>query len=159
MPAFEDGDPMNLYYALQAGSHVEDDLKELVDHLDAAFVETLTGPRSGPVYTTYFFTGKDGKVHPWGHRPPHQASAPGEAPAFDTGDLLRSIKILGERQETQITVTITANINYAIYLEKGTSKMLPRPFMEPTVTREMPAIETIIYDGIVKREEEAIHRL
>lgn len=155
MPRELSGDPYAIEHVLTAGARVSESIKELEEHLDGAFIETLTGARHGAVYTTFFFTNKAGKVVPWGSRPPHQASAPGEAPAFDTGDLLRGLTVKGEETPEGATVTVESRAPYSVFLEKGTSKMLPRPFMMPTVMREIPAMETIVYEGIVKREEDA----
>lgn len=57
----------------------------------------------------------------------HTASAPGQPPANQTGDLVKSIKVSKERNKSIISI----NKNYAVYLEFGTSKMRPRPFIIP----------------------------
>jgi len=57
----------------------------------------------------------------------HTASAPGQPPANVTGELVRSIKVTKERNKS----TINISKNYAIFLEFGTSKMRPRPFIIP----------------------------
>ena len=57
----------------------------------------------------------------------HTASAPGQPPANITGELVRSIKVTKERNKS----TINISKNYAIFLEFGTSKMRPRPFIIP----------------------------
>lgn len=57
----------------------------------------------------------------------HTSSAPGQAPANVSGDLVRSIKVNKERNKS----TININKNYAVFLEFGTSKMRPRPFIIP----------------------------
>jgi len=56
----------------------------------------------------------------------HQASAPGEAPAIRSGRLARSLfyNVRGHRH-----VEIGANTRYAGFLEKGTDKMEPRPYL------------------------------
>ena len=61
----------------------------------------------------------------------HTASAPGQPPANVTGDLVRSIKVTKERNKS----TINISKNYAIFLEFGTSKMRPRPFIIPAFMR------------------------
>jgi len=67
----------------------------------------------------------------------HRASAPGEAPATDTGLLANSIKaeIDGKKAE------IVADTEYAAWLEFGTQKMQPRPFMFPAMEKERPKWE------------------
>lgn len=57
----------------------------------------------------------------------HTSSAPGQAPANVTGALVRSIKVNKEKNKS----TIKIEKNYAIFLEFGTSKMRPRPFIIP----------------------------
>ena len=73
----------------------------------------LTGAKSGQ---QYFSNGKR-----------HQSSAPGQAPANNTGALVRSIKV----KKNGRNATITISKDYAIYLEFGTSKMRARPFIIP----------------------------
>lgn len=65
----------------------------------------------------------------------HQASAPGEAPATDTGYLANSIgaRMIG-RTEGEVTVTA----EYAAVLELGGVHMAPRPFFVPAVRAEWP---------------------
>lgn len=58
----------------------------------------------------------------------HTASAPGQAPANETGALVRSIKV-EKNSKSESTVYVTKD--YAVYLEYGTSKMKPRPFILP----------------------------
>jgi len=57
----------------------------------------------------------------------HQASAPGEMPAIDTGALAASI--LTEVSGTKGTVY--TNMEYAEFLEYGTANMQARPYMTP----------------------------
>jgi HK97 gp10 family phage protein len=57
----------------------------------------------------------------------HTASAPGQPPANVTGALVKSIKVNKERNKSIIKI----EKNYAIFLEFGTSKMRPRPFIIP----------------------------
>lgn len=73
----------------------------------------LTGAKSGQ---QYFSNGRR-----------HQSSSPGQAPANNTGALVRSIKVKKNGREA----TISIGKDYAIYLEFGTSKMRARPFIIP----------------------------
>jgi HK97 gp10 family phage protein len=66
----------------------------------------------------------------------HQASAPGEAPAVDTGTLLNS---LTSELEGPGTAVVYTNVEYASYLEYGTSRMAARPFLTPAVEAVRPA--------------------
>ncbi len=49
-----------------------------------------------------------------------------------------------------LTGIITTDRPYAIYVEKGTSKMPARPFFQPALEKKKPEIERIIKDAIDK---------
>lgn len=57
----------------------------------------------------------------------HTSSAPGQAPANWTGKLLKSIRVQKIKGMSYVFVTA----KYAEFLEFGTSKMRPRPFIIP----------------------------
>ena len=72
---------------------------------------------------------KSGRIYRRGNVA-HQASAPGEAPATDTGALVNSAytkKLADADYETGFTV------EYAAALEFGTAKIEPRPYLRPAV--------------------------
>ncbi len=72
---------------------------------------------------------KSGRIYRRGNVA-HQASAPGEAPATDTGALVNSAytkKLADADYETGFTV------EYAAPLEFGTARMAPRPYLRPAV--------------------------
>jgi len=80
----------------------------------------LTGQKSGRVYVR-------GNVS-------HQSSAPGEAPASDTGRLVNSIN--GELVKGALESIVRAGsgvVKYARMLEFGTVRMAARPFFTPAV--------------------------
>lgn len=77
----------------------------------------LTGSKSG---RQYFIKGRR-----------HQSSAPGQPPANSTGQLVRSIKVKKINNGQEITI----DANYAAFLEYGTSKMRPRPFIFPALMK------------------------
>jgi phage gpG-like protein len=81
------------------------------------------GPKTGITYE---------KIDP---KRTHRASAPGEAPATDTGRLANSLKadIQGVR------ATVSTNVDYAPFLEFGTRTIEPRPFLFPALEQERPA--------------------
>ena len=62
----------------------------------------------------------------------HRASAPGQAPATDTGRLVSSIAA----DITGLTAEVSANVQYAAPLEFGTVNMDPRPFLQPALESE-----------------------
>jgi hypothetical protein len=81
-------------------------------------------------------------------RPPHKASAPGEAPAVDTGSLRRSIRVetaSSEYLESQV-IAGGQGVDYAYNLEYGVPTgpfpLEARPFMRPaTMAGEKKAQE------------------
>jgi HK97 gp10 family phage protein len=87
------------------------------------------GPKTGRVY---------GK---------HQASAPGQPPANDTGNLVRSITVDPVTEEEMVTVTCRAP--YAAALELGTDdgKIKERPFMRPAANRNKKAVSELMKEA------------
>jgi HK97 gp10 family phage protein len=81
------------------------------------------GPASGRTYEKYK------------PRRTHTASAPGQPPMSDTGRLANSITFdrLGD-----LTASVGSVLNYAAWLEYGTSRMAARPFFRPAVERMRP---------------------
>lgn len=88
----------------------------------------MDGPKSGKLY-------KRGKKN-------HQASAPGEAPANDLGNLARSLNVVAASPSDRATAQVTAMAPYASWLEIGTKdgKIEPRPFMEPSAAECAPKV-------------------
>lgn len=85
---------------------------------------------------------KTGRIYPSRGRKgaKHQASAPGEPPAADTGELHTSITSPDTSTEGLIRFEPGANTPYAEALEFGTSKMEPRPFMGPSFDENIGVI-------------------
>lgn len=67
----------------------------------------------------------------------HTSSAPGQSPANWTGKLLNSIKI----QKTKGIAFVYITAKYAEFLEFGTSKMRPRPFIFPAFIKTKKMIQ------------------
>lgn len=65
----------------------------------------------------------------------HTASAPGQPPMSDTGRLANSITF---DRVGDLTATVGSALNYAPWLEYGTSRMEARPFFRPAVERMRP---------------------
>lgn len=85
-------------------------------------IESITdGNKSGRVYQ------RRGIVH--------QASAPGEPPAADTGTLHNSITV--ELHPASLRATVNVSAEYAAALEFGTERMQPRPFMNPALQKNI----------------------
>lgn len=67
----------------------------------------------------------------------HQASAPGDVPAIDTGRLIGSINIA---RIGPMRVRVGTNVKYAYSLEFGTRRVAARPWVRRTFDREWPSI-------------------
>lgn len=96
---------------------------------------------------------KTGRVYPSKSRKGafHQASAPGEFPAADTGRLHQSITSVQTASGPDIYRNETAaNAPYAVPLELGTGKMAPRPFMGPAFDEVRPEVEASIRRAIIR---------
>lgn len=104
-----------------------------------AIQSILEGSKSGRVY-------KRGNVT-------HRASAPGEAPASDTGRLASSIQVIQTGLES-LVIAGRGQVKYARFLEFGTSKMAERPFMIPALEKSRAWITTrlqkAVKDGVKK---------
>ena len=102
---------------------------------NTAVQSILSGGKSGKVYEKY------------NPRRTHKASAPGEAPASDTGNLVRNIRVV---QENKDLIKVESNASYSQFLEFGTSKMLARPFLFPATERSRPKIAQAVFNRVVK---------
>lgn len=91
-------------------------------------------PKTGRIYTS--------KTKP----SPHQASAPGEAPANWTGNLMENITShMVASHEAVVEVEAAADYGYK-YLEFGSDggKIAPRPFFTPAVEEGAPVFEELL---------------
>jgi len=93
---------------------------------------------------------KSGRIYRSKHRKGalHQASAPGQFPAADSGRLHQSITNVDASSGDVIRRDIGANAPYATALELGTSKMAPRPFMQPAFDENVAAVSQSIQAAI-----------
>jgi hypothetical protein len=100
---------------------------------------------------------KTGVLYPRGKGRMHQASAAGESPANDTGNLVRNITT--SYQTALLEGTVNVGTQYGRRLEYGfvgqdskgrTYDMAPRPFARPALQETTPAIRQAITDEIMK---------
>lgn len=98
--------------------HLRANLQRAILIWERSLKLTLTGRRSGRIYNVP------------GTAIPHQASAPGEAPAVLTGVLRNSYQ--SEVSEKAMVAYLGSELDYALWLERGTTKMEPRPAIEPS---------------------------
>lgn len=95
-------------------------------HLEAALKIKLREPKSGRIYDR-------GDTF-------HQASAPDEAPATDTGNLAESITV---EQDSTLEAVIGTNTRYALDLEEGTPRVEPRPLWGVTLEEQTRTLENL----------------
>ena len=87
-----------------------------------------SGPKSGRVYQKY------------NPRRTHTASAPGQPPASDTGNLVSQIMRVADGKNT----LVESRADYSKFLEFGTSKMLARPFLFPASEKSIKKIIEVL---------------
>ena len=92
---------------------------------------------------------KSGKIYMHG-KVAHQASAPGEAPATDIGQLYDSFSTKRDGAEARVDV----HSEYAEALEFGSSKMAARPYLRPAMDEHKDAI----IEAVASNFEAAIQR-
>jgi HK97 gp10 family phage protein len=76
----------------------------------------------------------------------HQASAPGEAPASDTGQLVASVTTSVD--EGNLTGNVNFGSDHAAVLEYGSSRMSPRPFARPALVNKRDAVRQDIAEEV-----------
>ncbi|MGL5116516.1 MAG: HK97-gp10 family putative phage morphogenesis protein, partial [Beijerinckiaceae bacterium] len=79
----------------------------------------------------------------------HQASAPGEAPATDTGTLIAGI-VIDRTDVKRGRIIIAATAPYAKALEYGTRKMAPRPFLRRALRAMRGRVVTIFREAVAR---------
>lgn len=97
-----------------------------------AELDVLSGQRSGARYRK----ATKGKRY-------YTASAPGEPPARRTGFLRTSWTSFSSGGGSSCSFGIRSNMHYSGYLEHGTSKMAPRPFVDKIIEKAEPEIYRI----------------
>lgn len=97
-------------------------VQAIVDKTAFDLVALALGSMRGP---------KHGLLYPRGKKM-HRASAPGEAPAMDTGNLANSFEV---EHPDSCEAIVSVHGEYAQYLEFGTEHMAPRPFLTPAANK------------------------
>ena len=92
----------------------------------------LNGPKTGIVY-------ERGKVS-------HTASAPGEAPANDTGNLARAVNVVAAEPSLRAIAKVEVDTPYALALEFGRldGSIEPRPFLQPAADEKATACRDLL---------------
>lgn len=76
----------------------------------------------------------------------HRASAPGEAPASDTGHLAKNIDSVIKPEFAYVGTPL----KYGFYLEFGTMKMAERPWLRPAREKNKKLFRDRIKAGMIK---------
>ena len=89
-----------------------------------------------------------------GHRGPYRdRSLPGQPPAQQTLQLTRGIAVDDSEADSALKVRLGVKAGqasrYGLYLELGTDKMRPRPYLRPWLTRIWPRLQKSLA-GIVR---------
>lgn len=75
----------------------------------------------------------------------HIASQPGYPPNIDIGTLINSIK---QENTGSFERTISDGVEYGVFLEDGTSRMMARPFFAPAFARAAERMEKDAQDNL-----------
>ena len=70
----------------------------------------------------------------------HWSSPPGTPPNSITGALARSVKVVQRAKQSNIQIVVDVDAFYGAWLEFGTTKMAPRPFMRPAFRKHSPKL-------------------
>ncbi|MDO4426159.1 MAG: hypothetical protein Q4D17_10400 [Planctomycetia bacterium] len=115
----------------------------IVNVLKNNALQVLRGTRSGRQYK------KPGTIRRVASNY-YRASAPGEPPAVRTGDLMKEwnpyVSVEGSGLNARILAGIESRMPYAEYLEHGTSRMAPRPYVERIKEKALPEVKRILSD-------------
>lgn len=114
----------------------------------------LKGPKSGIIYHRKGKGTRARNSRTGGAGVDHQASAPGEAPANDTGHLARSINVVAGAPGKVSTSIVNINAEYAQMLEYGTTHIEPRPFVRPSLEDNKLLMSETIKAEVVKALKE-----
>lgn len=95
-----------------------------------AVIAITTGTRTGRFY-------RDGDGF-------HRASAPGEPPANWTGRLASSFS--AEPGVDDASAEIVSDVNYALYLEQGSIRLEPRPYLDPAFAAAIARLDGEVLD-------------
>lgn len=130
-----------------------DELRAQFTNLDRAFDDAVTDAVEDTVLAIRMQVqdairqGGTGRVYEkYSPRRTHQASAPGQPPASDTGRLLNSIYF----DLKPMTATVGSKLAYAYYLEFGTRRMAPRPIWVKVAQREGDELRRRIIENLRK---------
>lgn len=99
-----------------------------------AIQRIISGPKSGRVY--------------YRHGVAHQASAPGQSPANETGRLANSSEV--SSSAGGLVARVSFNSPHAGMMEMGTQSIEPRPFLRPSLVENYENIRAAVAAGAKK---------
>lgn len=79
----------------------------------------------------------------------HRASAPGEPPASDTGNLVNRRRI--DLIPARLAARLTFSAIYAVYLQMGTRRIEPRPWADRAVNEKRDEVNAAVMSRIRAR--------
>jgi HK97 gp10 family phage protein len=124
---------------------IDDELRIVANNLRNDIIKSMrSSPANGRHYGSYqVYNKKAGSNIRRKRTVPHIASSPGNPPRIMSGNLINRIFVDHGEGYSRL---YTENILYAKFLEYGTKKMEPRPFLGPAIDRS-------------KWEDRIIHRI
>lgn len=131
-------------------------MEEIGIAVTAAVKMEVSHPGHGRVYYVRF--SKAGHRY-WADKPPgtpHQASAPGEPPAVDTGKYRASWAWVTGKDPLGPFVEVGTNAVQGPALEFGSGHMAARPHLRPVIAAQAMSIREMLVARIVAAEEQAI---
>ncbi len=110
-----------LFQKLQAG--VERFVQKGAAYVKGQLQASMAEPKSGRLYGR------------------HRASAPGQSPAVDSSNLTGSIAVI---MQNSLEAKIGTPVEYALWLETGTSRMRARPLWDRTAKEVLPTLDAML---------------
>lgn len=100
---------------------------------------------------------KTGNIYPRGGGKFHQASAPGQPPATDTGTLVSSIESKIEIHRPGVaSAVVWTEKDYGKFLEFGTKDIEPRPWLTPAVEQNRERFPEALGKAVIRGINQAV---
>lgn len=84
----------------------------------------------------------------------HVASAPGNPPRIDSGDLEKAVRVMKDPVMVGVPKS-SGQGQKAVWMEFGTSDIEPRPFMKPAWERGIPKLRNNVLKFLIRKAKEA----
>lgn len=134
-------------------------LLEVAEAARTGVIAELSHHGSG---ATYFIRTSAAGHRYWSTTPPgimHQASAPGQPPAVDTGKYRATWKADGGIDAAGPFSRIYTADKRAMWLEFGTRNMKPRPHIRPVILAMTATVQGILAESVVVTQTQVLSRL